>query len=294
MLLSMTGFGEASRQNDSLAVGVEVRTINSRYFKLTVRSGDGYAALEPQIDALVRQHIKRGTVQVSLRVTRLRPAETYQINAEVLAGYRRQLERLAASWTPADPVRLEALLPLPGVVVDNEFAQADPHADWPLIEEALAGAMANMAGMRADEGRAMAADLAENGSAIAGQLAEIERRAPLVADAYRARLSERLGKILAEFDVALQPGDLVREVGIYAERSDISEETVRLRSHLEQFATIMALEESSGRKLEFLTQEMFRETNTIGSKANDVLIARHVIEIKAAIERMREMIQNIE
>jgi uncharacterized protein (TIGR00255 family) len=140
----------------------------------------------------------------------------------------------------------------------------------------------------------MTADLAENCSAIAGQLAEIERRAPLVADAYRARLSERLGKILAEFDAALQPGDLVREVGIYAERSDISEETVRLRSHLEQFAAIMAIEESSGRKLEFLTQEMFRETNTIGSKANDVLIARHVIEIKAAIERMREMIQNIE
>jgi uncharacterized protein (TIGR00255 family) len=290
----MTGFGEASRQNDSLAVSVEVRTINSRYFKLTVRSGDGYAALEPQIDALVRQHIKRGTVQVSLRVTRLRPAETYQINVDVLAGYRRQLERLAASWTPADPVRLEALLPLPGVIVDNEIALTDPHADWPLIEDALAGAMANMAGMRADEGRAMTADLAENCSAIAGQLAEIERRAPHVADAYRARLSERLGKILDEFDVALQPGDLVREVGIYAERSDISEETVRLRSHLEQFATIMALEESSGRKLEFLTQEMFRETNTIGSKANDVLIARHVIEIKAAIERMREMIQNIE
>jgi uncharacterized protein (TIGR00255 family) len=290
----MTGFGEASRQNDSLAVSVEVRTINSRYFKLTVRSGEGYAALEPQIDALVRQHIKRGTVQVSLRVTRLRPAETYQINAEVLTGYRRQLERLVASWTPADPVRLEALLPLPGVVVDNEFALNDPHTDWPLIEAALAGAMANMAGMRADEGRAMTADLAENCSVIAAQLAEIERRAPLVADAYRARLSERLGKILAEFDVALQAGDLVREVGIYAERSDISEETVRLRSHLEQFATIMALEESSGRKLEFLTQEMFRETNTIGSKANDVLIARHVIEIKAAIERMREMIQNIE
>ena len=130
----MTGFGEASRQNDSLAVSVEVRTINSRYFKLTVRSGEGYAALEPQIDALVRQHIKRGTVQVSLRVTRLRPAEAYQINAEVLAGYRRQLERLAAAWTPADPVRLEALLQLPGVVVDNEFALTDPHTDWPLIE----------------------------------------------------------------------------------------------------------------------------------------------------------------
>ncbi len=140
----------------------------------------------------------------------------------------------------------------------------------------------------------MTADLAENGAVIAAQLAEIERRGPGVSEAYRARLGERVSKILAEFDTVLQPGDLVREVGIYAERSDISEETVRLRSHLEQFAAIMALEESSGRKLEFLTQEMYRETNTIGSKANDVAIARHVIEIKAAIERMREMIQNVE
>jgi len=290
----MTGFGEASRQNDSLAVGVEVRTINSRYFKLTVRSGEGYAALEPQIDALVRQHIKRGTVQVSLRVSRLRAGETYQINSEVLSAYRQQLQRLNAAWSPAEPIRLETLLQLPGVVNDGDGSQADSAEDWPLIEEALSAAMTNMAGMRADEGRAMTADLAENCSAIAADLSEIEKRAPLVAEGYRARLSERIGKILAEFDVVLQPGDLVREVGIYAERSDISEETVRLRSHLEQFATIMALEESSGRKLEFLTQEMFRETNTIGSKANDVTIARHVIDIKAAIERMREMIQNIE
>jgi uncharacterized protein (TIGR00255 family) len=294
VLLSMTGFGEASRQNESLAVAVEVRTINSRYFKLTVRSGDGYSALEPQIDTLVRQHIKRGTVQVSLRVTRLRPAETFQINTAVLAGYRRQLERLAVDWKSAEPVRLEALLQLPGVVADDQSALNDPVADWPLIEGTLSAAMANMAGMRADEGRAMTADLAENCSVIASQLTEIEQRAPNVAEAYRTRLGERIGKILAEFEATLQPADLVREVGIYAERSDISEETVRLRSHLEQFATIMAIEESSGRKLEFLTQEMFRETNTIGSKANDVTIARHVIEIKAAIERMREMIQNIE
>jgi uncharacterized protein (TIGR00255 family) len=115
-----------------------------------------------------------------------------------------------------------------------------------------------------------------------------------VADSYRARLGERLAKILAEYEITLQPADLIRELSIYAERSDISEEIVRLRSHLEQFAATLALEESSGRKLEFLTQEMFRETNTIGSKANDVEISRHVIEVKAAIERIREMIQNVE
>ncbi len=140
----------------------------------------------------------------------------------------------------------------------------------------------------------MAADLAANARAIAAELAAVERRAPQVVDAYRGRLGERLNKLLGELGVQVQPADIVREVGIFAERSDVAEETVRLRSHLEQFDTVMATDESSGRKLEFLTQEMFRETNTIGSKANDAEIARHVIEMKSAIERMREMIQNVE
>ena len=140
----------------------------------------------------------------------------------------------------------------------------------------------------------MAADLSANSQAIAKELDAIESRAPLVADSYRARLTERLDKILADYQITLEPGDLIREISIYAERSDVSEEIVRLRSHLEQFAATLELPESAGRKLEFLTQEMFRETNTIGSKANDVQIARHVIEIKAAIERIREMIQNVE
>jgi uncharacterized protein (TIGR00255 family) len=163
-----------------------------------------------------------------------------------------------------------------------------------LIGETLQAAIDNMTVMRTDEGRAMAADLAANGRAVAKDLDAIELRAPLVSDLYRTRLTERLTKTLAEFQITLQPGDLIREISIYAERSDISEEIVRLRSHLEQFADTLELTESSGRKLEFLTQEMFREANTIGSKANDVQISRHVIEIKSAIERIREMIQNVE
>ena len=151
-----------------------------------------------------------------------------------------------------------------------------------------------MTAMRAEEGRAMAADLAANCRRSPGELEAIDARAPLVVDRYRARLTERLTKMLAEYQITLEPADLIREISIFAERSDISEEIVRLRSHLEQFDDTLDLPESSGRKLEFLTQEMFRETNTIGSKANDVQIARHVIEIKAAIERIREMIQNVE
>ena len=294
MLLSMTGFGEAHRQRGECAVGVEVRTINSKYFKLAMRSGEGYSALESQIEVVVRQSIKRGTVQLNLRVDRKHHAEDFRVNADVLNGYREQLEAIRTTWGSSEPVRIDALLTLPGVVNEDPRTEADAEEDWPLIKETLEAAMANMAKMREDEGRAMAADLIANCSTIARELTAIEARAPQVVDSYRARLTERLNKTLADYQVSLQPGDLVREISLYAERADISEETVRLRSHLEQFAGFLNTSESAGRKLEFLTQEMFRETNTIGSKSNDIAIARHVIEIKASIERIREMIQNVE
>ncbi|MGH7193352.1 MAG: YicC/YloC family endoribonuclease [Candidatus Saccharimonadales bacterium] len=299
MLLSMTGFGEAHRQAEGIAVAVEVRTINNRYFKITLKCGEGYSLLEPEIESVVRQQIRRGTVQVTLRIDRVRGSEDYQLNQVVLANYRRQLQTVAQEWRlpkveGGDAVPLASLLLLPGVVIENPTSPAEAEEEWPLVREALVEAMEHLAQMRADEGRAMAADLRANCQAVAAELGAVEQRAPLVIDSYRGRLADRLKATLADFAVTLDPGDLIREVGLFAERSDISEEIVRLRSHLEQFDAIMELPESSGRKLEFLTQEMFRETNTIGSKANDVQISRHVIEIKAAIERVREMIQNVE
>lgn len=300
----MTGFGEAHRQADGVAVVVEVRTINNRYFKLTLKCGEGYSLLEPEIESVVRQQIRRGTVQVTLRIDRVRGSEDYQLNPAVLANYRRQLHELIKQWHEAegglaeaertDAVPLASLLLLPGVVIENPTSPAEAEEEWPLVREALLTAMENLAHMRAEEGRAMATDLRANCQAMAVELRAVEQRAPLVIEAYRARLADRLQGTLADFAVTLDPADLMKEVGLFAERSDISEEIVRLRSHLEQFDSIMELPESSGRKLEFLAQEMFRETNTIGSKANDVQIARHVIEIKAAIERVREMIQNVE
>ncbi len=294
MLLSMTGFGEAQRKNASMAVSAEVRTINSRYFKLTVRSGEGYSMLEPLVEGQVREHIKRGTVQVSLRIDRARSSDDYRLDVEVLSGYRNQLEKLYREWHVSQPVSVEELLALPGVVQQNGASSFDVERDWPLVRDTLVEAMRQMTKMRADEGRAMAADLAANCATVAGELDAIDARAPQVRESYRERLMERISKSLEQYKITLEPDDLIRELSIYAERSDISEEIVRLRSHLEQFGATLELSESSGRKLEFLTQEMFRETNTIGSKANDVQISRHVIEIKAAIERIREMIQNVE
>jgi uncharacterized protein (TIGR00255 family) len=290
----MTGFGEAHRQADGVSVAVEVRTINSKYFKLSVRSAEGYSALEPDIEQLVRKQIKRGTLQVTLRVDRPHSPDDFRINPAVLEGYRRQLADICRQWQVADGVGLDKLLLLPGVVNEDPIEASAAEEIWPLIAAALEAALANLAQMRVDEGRAMSADLKVNLQIVAAQLALVEQRAPLVVESYRKRLEDRLRTLLAERDVGLAPADVIREVSIFAERSDISEEIIRLRSHLVQFESLMAEEESSGRKLDFLTQEMFREANTIGSKANDAEISRQTIEIKASIEKIREMVQNVE
>jgi uncharacterized protein (TIGR00255 family) len=294
MLLSMTGFGESHCHENGLAVSVEVRTINSRYFKLAVRASEGYAALEPHVEEAVRGAIHRGTIQVALRVERLRAADDYRLNIDVLERYRNQLEEIKRIWDLKEDISLSALLPLPGVVAEDSMIVHDAEADWPMIGRTLQTALEHLSLMRAEEGSAMAADLASNCRSVMASLEQVECRSPQSVEDYRIRLHEKLQKILEKHSVSLDPSDLIKEVSLFADRSDISEEIVRLRSHVEQFLSTMELPESSGRKLEFLTQEMVREANTIGSKANDVEIARHVIEIKTAIERIREMIQNIE
>jgi len=294
MLLSMTGFGEARSHTDSLTVAVEVRCINSRYVKISTRMTEGFAVLEARVESAVRKRVRRGTIQVNVRVDRLHAPDDYRVNAEVLKAYRSQLEAVARLLGSEETVRLESLLMLPGVVSEDADHDADAEQHWPAIEQTLSTALTQLDRMRSEEGRAMAADLRANCLAASASLAEVERRAPLVIENYRERLRERLSKSLAGHGVSIDVSELLREVSLFAARSDISEEMVRLRSHLEQFLATMEEPESSGRKLEFLTQEMVRESNTIGSKANDVEIARYVIEIKTAIERIREMIQNVE
>ncbi|MBU4271100.1 MAG: YicC family protein [Planctomycetes bacterium] len=292
----MTGFGESHCRRDGLSVAIEIRAINNRFLKLTVRTSEGYAALEPLVEAAVRRAVHRGTIQVNVRVDRRPSPEDYKINVDVLEQYHKQLRSVMQGWkkTETRDPPLEALLPLPGVVNDTFDKASGAAADWPLIEPTLREALENLGRMRADEGRAMAADLEANCRTAVESLDRVQQRAPLVVEDYRNRLHERLQRVLAEYQVTLEPADLIKEVSLFADRGDVSEEIVRLRSHLQQFRSTMELTESSGRKLDFLTQEMFREANTIGSKANDVEIAQEVIEIKTAVERIREMIQNIE
>ena len=293
-LLSMTGFGDARQERADHAIAAEVRTINNRHFKLNLRTTEGYGALESRIEAVVREFVRRGTVNVNVRIRHMSAAEDFRINAEVLENYVDQLQKLAAKRHLPEELRLEPLAMLPGVVEELSAEAHDAESVWPLVEPTLRSALESLTEMRVAEGRALGADLESQCTAVESSLKNIAVRSPLVVEGYRQRLLDRVGEALAQFKVAVEPIDLVREVCVFADRSDISEEIVRLRSHLAQFAQALAAAESAGRKLEFICQEMGRETNTIGSKANDAEISHEVVEIKTALERIREQIQNVE
>ncbi len=293
MLLSMTGFGEAHGQGDEVAITVELKSINSRYLKLNLRAPEGFLSLEPRIESVLKTRIQRGTVQLTLRIDRQSSSADYHINNQVLLSYYEQLDKLKMN-SEGIPIRLDALLTLPGVVDSQEEQNQHASEYWPLIESVLREALENLSKMRSDEGQAMATDLLTNCQTISEHIETIDGRADIVVEHYQTRLTERMQKLLVDYDVTVEASDVAREVGLFAERCDISEEIVRLKSHVEQFLGMLKTSHGVGRKLDFLTQEMFREANTIGSKANDSKIAKHIIEIKAAIERIREMVQNVE
>jgi uncharacterized protein (TIGR00255 family) len=288
----MTGFGEARLQDDRWSITVEVRTVNNRHFKLSAKLTEPYGALEPELDRLVRESVRRGTVNLQVRVDRPKRAEDYRINAVALASYRDQIRSLQE--TPGAAIDLGGLLSLPGIVEERRPSSDDPHDDWAALASVVSEALERLQSARADEGRAMADELLTLGKGVAAQLTRIADRGPEVVSAYQKRLVDRVQALVQGQGVTVEPKDLIREVAILAERADISEEIVRLRAHLAQYVEVIHEPESSGRKLEFVVQEMGRETNTIGSKANDVEISRAVVEIKGLLEKVRELIQNVE
>jgi uncharacterized protein (TIGR00255 family) len=273
-------------------VTVELRTVNNRHLKLSARVTEPYGALEPELERLVRESVRRGTVNLQLRVDRPRRPEDYRINTVALLSYRDQLKALQEP--PGTPVEISALVGLPGVIEDRRPAADDPHEDWPVLSAVVVEALRKLQAARAEEGRLMAEELLALGQGIADRLTTIADRGPQVVASYQKRLVERVQSLVLGQGVTVEPKDLIREIAILSERADISEEIVRLRAHLAQYADVIREPESAGRKLEFVVQEMGRETNTIGSKANDIEISHAVVEIKGLLEKVRELIQNVE
>ena len=263
--------------------------------KISLRVSDGYGFLEPRIESLIRERISRGTVNVLVRITKEYKAGDTKINDTLLRTYFEQVQAVGASLGIQSNLSLDKFLELPGVVQEERLL-SDEHnklAESAAVQ-AVQEAMLELQKMRQIEGESMRKDLSENLALLETEIADVEKLAPNVVKLYRQKLAERIGKVMNENNLMLDIADLAREIALFVDKSDISEEIVRFRSHLVQFAGVLAKEDCCGRKLDFLTQEMFRETNTIGSKSNDAEITRHVIEMKTVIERLREMLQNVE
>jgi len=287
----MTGFGQSVVHADALTCSVELRAVNNRFLKINVRVPDCYSAFEPRLEKLVRDAVKRGTVTLAVKLEGERASSGIKLNTGVL----RQLLRELREATGCAPEQLVAgLLTLPDVV-ERSGPAADHDALWPTVEKAVREALTNFQEMRRMEGAAMGAEIDLLRASMATLVSAVEGRAQASVRQYHDRFYERVSALISDYGVAIEKHDLIREVAILAERFDVAEELARLRSHLEQFRTTPSTaKESVGRKWEFLTQELHREANTIGSKANDLEIAHWIVDLKTQIERVREIVQNVE
>jgi uncharacterized protein (TIGR00255 family) len=292
LLLSMTGYGEARFEDRRWMIHVEVRTVNNRHVKLSAKISEPFSARETDVEQLVRGKVKRGTVQLNLRVERPRRPDDYRLNLVALASYREQLKSVQGYGEQAND--LSQLLMLPGVVEECRLPEPVTDEDWSTIAGVVSKALDQLDSSRAAEGRVMSAELVALAREISDHLGRIADRGPKVVLNYQKRLVERIQTLLRGQGVAVESHDLAREVAIQADRCDISEEIVRLRAHLNHYIGIIEDSQSSGRKLEFVIQEMAREINTIGSKSNDVEISLSVVEVKALLEKIRELVQNVE
>jgi uncharacterized protein (TIGR00255 family) len=294
MLKSMTGQGQAQQDTPLGSFAVEIRVVNNRGFKISQRLGDALGRFEPLVETLVRSVIRRGSIQFQAVWRSDRASSNYRIDEEVLAVYYRQLCQVQQRLGCTTNIDLAQLTELPGVIVESMSVGDNDDDVWQVFSGTIESALQNLEEMRIAEGAAMGDQLQADLDILAAAVGMIQTRAPFVVDSYRDRLRSRIELVLRREGLAVESIDLLKEVQIYADRSDISEEVTRLKSHFAMFLAGMREEMANGRKLDFVIQEMFRETNTIGSKAMDAEIAKQVVEMKCALERMRELVQNVE
>ncbi|MGI6357588.1 MAG: YicC/YloC family endoribonuclease [Bacillota bacterium] len=292
MILSMTGFGRGEASGEHLTITVETKSVNHRYLDFAIRMPRELSSLEEQVRAAFRKQITRGRVDVFIKFVQKESAgQTVAINEALATAYIEQSRRLSAAAGLIWDLTATKLLCLPEVV-QVEDAEIDVDEATALLSEAVQQAVAGLVQMRTAEGARLAEDVRSYLDQISASLTLVEERSPSVVEEYREKLNSRLQELLPEG--VLDEARLAQEVAILADRACIAEETVRLRSHLQQARELLAEKTAVGRKLDFLVQEMNREINTIGSKANDLQIVNLVVEMKSDLEKIREQVQNIE
>ncbi len=294
MISSMTGFGEASAEVDGIVYTVEIRTVNNRYFKPHLRLPDIVAYLEADIERLHRERIHRGAVNYSLRMKNVSGRALFEVDDNALSVYLQKLSAVVGESKVVCRVDLAGMLALPGIVQpaspDSEQSEKMKQAIVRLTGQAID----RLKEMRAEEGKALADDMIGNCEVIEKKLRLIRDRAGVVIEDYHNKLKKRVSQLLSHGKLKIDEETLAREVAIFADRCDISEEITRLNSHLEQFSKCCRSDGHAGRRLDFISQEMLREANTIASKASDAQISQSVIDVKCAIDRIKEQVQNVE
>ena len=295
MMKSMTAFGRAKCEKCGKCVTVEIKSVNSRFFDCNVKLPRAYAALEERVRSLVQKSaVGRARVEVYISVENLTDSSSVvSVDYAYAESYISALRELGARFSLRDDISIMSVVRNQDVLRE-EKREEDVEADWSLIEEALLEAFVGYGNMRCAEGERIDRDIKEKIEHIRSMSKEIEAISESDTVGYRDKLEARLRTILADNSVEIDENRLLTECAVWADKIAIDEELVRLRSHIDAFYEISELSEPSGRKLDFLMQELNRETNTIGSKANNARIARIVVEMKGELEKIREQVQNIE
>jgi uncharacterized protein (TIGR00255 family) len=289
----MTAFSQAEERQGDLAAEVEIRSVNSRYLDLTLRLSNGYGILEERLKALVTRRVSRGRVDVRVKVDDVSPqAQGFSINEARAAALRDAYLRLKAMLHLQGELRLDMFTSAADVIQPVE-APKNPEACWQVVRAATERALDELVAMREREGRAIAEDFGRRLERMSHWIDRIALGSRGLLNLYQARLVERIGALIEGVTEA-DPFRIAQEAAVLADRSDVSEEIVRTRCHIEQFRAIMDSGEPGGRKLNFLLQELSRELNTLGSKTERAEFAHMVVEMKCELEKIREQVQNVE
>ena len=292
MIKSMTGFGRGHAELNGRDITVEIRAVNHRYYEFSCRLPRSYSFAEEKLKSLLQGKISRGKVEVSVLIQNTTAvSEKITANKEVITEYVMALREIQEDLSLVDDLSLSAVMRLPDAftVVKEE---ADEEQMWEDLKTVAEEALGNFIAMREAEGERMKADISGRLDTIESNVGFVEQRSPVIVEAYRKRLYDKMCEVLEgrNFD----ENRILLEAGIFSEKTAVDEETVRLRSHIAQFREMLESGEPIGRKLDFLVQEMNRETNTIGSKVQDIEVTKIVVDQKNEIEKIREQIQNIE
>ena len=292
MIKSMTGFGRAVAETDGYVITVEIKSVNHRYFEFSSRIPRQYGFLDDKLKSYINSRVSRGKVECYVSIDALNTeAAQVVVNNTLASAYVSALKELSKNYDLKEDFGASTVARFQDVLVVKK-ADEDEEKIWSYVKSVTDTALDKFIAMRTVEGEKMKNDISSRADYILSCVEYIEKRSPETVKEYNDKLVERVHDLIG--DVSLDEGRVIQEVAIYADKVAVAEETVRLRSHLDQLKAFINADEPVGRKMDFLVQEINRETNSIGSKANDVDIARKVVDIKAEVEKIREQIQNIE